>query len=373
MKRTLLGWVGVCCLVSTITAGGVVSTPALFGLVVPVALLVFLVAATSSRHPLRGAVVVPAVALASSEAVNILSGDYQGPVARVAVVSATLTGLALLLAFSRWPATFLLPVAGITAWNDVLGGAGHSRLVSVVLVVLGAGALLVVEQERRNLNVRPPRAVALAVLAILATTSTGAVVLQSRQDGRAPARPLAVARVKQGSLLPDPFPRQVGAFRPNEPLPAPSRTSAPKVPLAERSISFARPLALSFGAFLAALLIVAVLRLLWVRSRWRRFRRRLRATRPQDGAWLWLRAQLWMLRRPLPSASSPDVVASATSWPELADLAARASQQAFSQMAEPGDEMLWTMAARVTSIARDEAPATARWLASWRNLPTRAV
>jgi uncharacterized membrane protein YqjE len=360
-----------CCALSAMTAGGVVTTRALLGLVLPSVILVVLAGLASRRRPWVGAITVGVVALGLAELANVMSGDYQGPVARATLGSALLAGAAGLLAGSRWPALFLLPVASITVWDVSLGGAGKSRLVVVLLVIAASLTLLSSEQDHRRWSGPPPLTAAMGVLILAVTVTCSVAVLQAARDNRPAAHPFAVTSLRQGSVLPDPFPSQRGAPVPVS-RPAHPRASARQVPLTERSVSLSRPFLLADLAFLLALFALAALRLVWVRISWRRYRRSLLALGSADGAWLWVRAQLWALRRPLPAAASPDVVAVSTTWPELRELAKSITPHIFGQA--PGDNLgLWAAADRASRTARDRSTRLTRVLVNWRGVPGGAV
>jgi len=322
--------VTVTCLVAAVTYAGAVTTWAMGVFVLPgvagAALLASLLAAR--RMPGMAIVIVGALVLGWAELANIWTGTANGPAARSTAFAAGWTVIAVVLAHSRWPALFLVGVAGVVDGALVLGAGGEVRVVAVAAAVCAALTLGWIERSRRNWTARPRRGFALVLLSLLAgAAAAGAVLLQAQKDPRHPEL------VAQGRLYPgikptwtDPL--GTAAQQRTNPKPkteashpkshTPHHTSTPTAKHATlphhhtpRSRVWLYVLA-GILLFLLAVALIIAARLLATRFAWRRVRRRLAAGEHADqvtGAWAWTRMRLDACRLPLAVDASPDSVA----------------------------------------------------------------
>jgi hypothetical protein len=322
------------CLVSTLAYSGSVTLPALWTLVLPATLIVGSAALFAQGLSASALAVVIVSASAVGEIVNVVSGEYQGSVARSTFGGVVLTGLAVLLSGSRRPASFLLPFAGLIAWALALGSGGRVALVAVVSAALAAVALAVVERDARR-YVSAPRLAPTLLLVLLLTVLAGVLVarVQLSSDLRQPASPFRsslVTAVEPPHVLsltdhaaPDLRVTRPSAFPPESPNAASKREDA-------RVRRVALLALLAFLLVLLAAFILLLVRWLWVQLSWRLFRRRLkRRSTPEAGAWSWVVAVEQRVGDPLPLSASPDVVLNLAPGEPMRELAAQVSQSVF--------------------------------------------
>jgi hypothetical protein len=210
MSRKALAAVTLTCLVAAVSYAGAVSTTALLAGVLPSVLLAAAVGAwVRARRTQWAALIVGAVVvLGASELVNVWSGESNGPAARSTFVAAGCTLLAVVAAWSRSPALFLAPLAGIVFGALALGAGGEVRSVAVVAAVFAVVTLGWIEQARRNwAERRPRRGAAMALLSLLVGVAAALIVLlQAQHDAARPellARAQAKLAIKPGWT--DPF------------------------------------------------------------------------------------------------------------------------------------------------------------------------
>jgi hypothetical protein len=389
--------VTVTCLAAALTYAGAVTTWAMSVFVLPgvagAALLASLLAARRMSGMAIG--VVGALVLGWAELANIWTGTANGPAARSTAFAAGWTVIAVVLAHSRWPALFLVGVAGIVDGALVLGAGGEVRVVAVAAALCAALTLGWIERSRRNWTARPRRGFALVLLSLLAAAAAaGAVLLQAQKDPRHPEL------VAQGRLYPgikpawtDPLgtaskslggtaaqqrtnPRpKTAASHPKSHTPhhtstptakhatLPHHASAPKHTTRSRVWLYVLAGILLF--LLAVALIIAA-RLLATRFAWRRARRRLAAGELADqvtGAWAWTRMRLDACRLPLAVNVSPDSVAGglaaedlpADVFTPLRELATATTAAAFAHEQSIGRgevSAAWKAAGRADALAR---------------------
>jgi hypothetical protein len=328
--------------------------------------------------------VVGALVLGWAEIANIATGNGNGPAARSTFFAAGWTVIAVVLAHSRWPALFLLAVAGVVAGALVLGAAGEVEIVAVAAAVSAALTLGWIERSRRHWTAESRRGIALVLLSLLAgAAAAGVVVLQAQKDPRQPAL------VAQG--------REDARIKPawSDPLASASSTRADKAARhtprhtanpAAKPVSRSHPAPARshtsvwvyvVAAILLLVLVLAALmvaRLLSTRLAWHRLQCRLAAGPPAEqvtGAWAWTRIRLEACRLPLPVDVSPDRVVAGGSiddvpanvFAPLRTLAAAATAAAFSSRPSPGaDEVAaaWAAAGQADESARELLTRTGR-------------
>lgn len=318
--------VAATCVIATISFAGAVTERALFGFVLPAAVLGVAAAALFVQHrQLRTAAATGIVgALVWSEIANVITGQGNGPAARSSFAAGACAALALSAAASRFPATFLVPVGAIVLAAVLLGAGGEVRVVAMVTVAAAVVALAVVEASYRRW-VRPAdapptsRRWSVGALALLVTLAAAiAAVTQARHDPRAPHGPVAGAH---NSLVTppwhDPFPKtSVGSttsathhvrHRHAKHLTPPPQLKTHPRPHHHTVLTIAL---IAILALIVLLLIGIAIRLAMIRRAWTRIRRRLhgRSTDGVVGAWVWARLRLAAYRMPLPARLSPDLV-----------------------------------------------------------------
>lgn len=344
MTRAQQFAVTVTCLVAAVTYAGAVTTWAMGLFVLPgvagAALLASLLAAR--RMPGMAIAVVGALVLGWGELANVWTGTANGPAARSTAFAAGWTVIAVVLAHSRWPALFLVGVAGVVDGALVLGAGGEVGVVAVAAAVCAALTLGWIERSRRNWTARPRRGFALVLLSLLAgAAAAGAVLLQAQKD---PRRPELVAQGREYPAIKPTWTDPLGtaskslggtaAQQRTNPKPktaashpkshTPHHTSTPTAKHATlphhrasarkhttRSRVWLYVLA-GILLFLLAVALIIAARLLATRFAWRRVRRRLAAGEHADqvtGAWAWTRMRLDACRLPLAVDASPDSVA----------------------------------------------------------------
>jgi len=173
-----------------LTYAGVVTTWAMGVFVLPGVAGVALIASLLASRRMSGMAigVVGALVIGWAELANIWTGTANGPAARSTAFAAGWTLIAVVFAYSRWPALFLAGVVGLVAGALALGAAGEVGIVAVAAAVCAALTLGWIERSRRNWTAPPRRGVALVFLSLLAgTAATGAVLLQAHEDPRDPA------------------------------------------------------------------------------------------------------------------------------------------------------------------------------------------
>jgi hypothetical protein len=304
--------------------------------------------------------------------------------------------VAVVFAYSRWPALFFAGVVGLVAAALALGAAGEVGIVAIAAAVCAALTLGAIERSRRNWTAPPRRGIALISLSLLAgMAATGAVLLQAHND---PRDPVLVAQGRQ-------FPGIKPAW--TDPLAADSasggtaarQVTSPQTPR-QTSKPAAKPATESHGgpvrqaasrsiwSYVVAAIVLVVLvltalvatRLLSTRLAWRRTRRRLALGAPADqviGAWAWTRMRLEACRLPLAVALSPDLVVAgramdtvpADVYMPLQALAARATTAAFAR--EPSLRtsevaVAWRVADKAAKLAREHLTRSARTRLAFR-------
>jgi hypothetical protein len=389
--------VTVTCLIAAVTYAGAVTTWALGVFVLPgvagAALLASLLAVR--RMPGIAIVVVGALVLGWGELANVWTGTENGPAARSTVFAAGWSLIAVVLAHSRWPALFLVGVAGVVDGALVLGAGGEVRVVAVAAAVSAALTLGWIERSRRNWTARPRRGFALVLLSLLAgAAAAGAVLLQAQKDPRHPelvaqgreypginptwTDPLGTASKSLGGTAAqrrtNPKPK-TAASHPKSHTPRHTSTPTAKHATPPHHRASARKHTRSrvwlyvlagILLFLLAVALIIVARLLATRFAWRRVRRRLAAGEYADqvtGAWAWARLRLDACRLPLAVDASPDSVAGgraaedlpADVFTSLRELATATTTAAFAHDHSIGSgevSAAWTAAGRADASAR---------------------
>lgn len=298
------------CVVASVSYIGAVTQTALVTMVLPLVVAVGVVACSMRTRRFAAVVTVGLLAGAGGEAVNILSGNYQGSVARSAGVASLAAGLAVVASAGRRPALFLLPVAGIVAWALALGAGARVELVAVVTAAVALLTLAAVERDRRAF-VTPPRLAGSVVLAFLLAAAAGvfAAQFQLRHDSRPAASPFretlatTIEPPKIFSLTRHPPPSATKADPAQPAAAAPGGTHHPRLHQLLRELIWV------LLGLITLMVLGSLMRLLWVSLAWRRLRRRLlRRSQPAEaGAWTWALATLDRLGSPTPVHISPDM------------------------------------------------------------------
>ena len=379
--------VAVTCLVAAVTYAGAVTTWAMGLFVLPGVVVAALLASLLAARRMSGMAigVVGALVLGWAELANIWTGTANGPAARSTLFAAGWTLIAVVLAHSRWPALFLVGVAGVVVGALVLGAAGEVRIVVVAGAVCAALTLGWIERSHRNWAAPPRRGIALVLLSLLAgAAAIGAVLLQAQKDPRHPALfaqgrdypgikpawtdPLATASRSLGTTA------AAGSQSKPQTTPPTSKPAAKQAaPSNHAPVRKHTSRSIWFYAAAAILLVVLVLaaliagRLLFTRLAWRRMRRRLAGGAPADqvtGAWAWTRMRLEACRLPLAVDVSPDLVVAGRAADDvpagvdtpLRMLAAATTKAAFSSDQSPSAREVaaaWRAAGRTEDSARE--------------------
>jgi hypothetical protein len=323
-------WVGVCCVVASAGYTGAVPVRALTGFVLPAVVGCAVVSfALAARGRVVAAVFAGAgVSLAWSALVNVMSGQDNGPAARSSFIAGCCAAIAVALAGSAWPSSFVVPVGGLLVGALALGAGGEVRLPAVATVVVVVIALAVVESTRRNVVGRRRRPAAVPVVAVLVALLAAAVnVLQAQHDARRPSvldRGAVDPTVR--SSIPDPFPapsthrsshRVVAPDASHSTLTTHGRANAAAH---DRTTQVFKWILLAVLLLIQLLMLALVGRLIAVRWSWQRLRRRLSQGSAEDrvaGAWTWLRLRLTAGRVAIPAYVSADQAGSLPQTREL--------------------------------------------------------
>jgi hypothetical protein len=353
------------CVVASVSYIGAVTQPALATMVLPLVVVVGVLAALMRLRPVAAVWTVVLVAGAGGEAVNVLSGSYQGSVARSAGVASLATGLAVVISTTRRPALFLVPVAAIVAWALALGAGGRVELVAVVTAPLALLTLAAVERDRREF-VATPRLAGTVLVAFLLVVAAGvfAAQFQLHHDLRHAASPF------RQSLATTIEPPAILSLTRHPP---PSATRAAPPPAASdahraRLTPLLSKLARVSLALLGLLVALVVGRLAWVALAWRRLRRRLqcRAAPREAGAWVWALTSLDRMGSPVAAHVSPDIVLDSPASEPLLALARTVTLAVFA----PPDSFspsgnAWPQAAALVEEAWQSAGRLRRVRARW--------
>lgn len=416
--------VALTCLVAALSYAGVVTMHALAVYVLPAVAgsLLFALLLVARRLSGMALVVGTVLVLGWSELVNIWSGTGEGAAARSTFFAAGWSLVAVVAAYSRWPALFLEGVAGIVAGAVILGAGGEVRIVAVATALCAALTLGWLERSRRNWTMPPRRSAALIVLSLLAAAAAAGVVLwQAQKDPREPANvargpgihrikpdwtdPLATASNalsershqstshKNASSSPPP-PSHPQADRNNPPprsknppptthhqpsphvhrhssTPQTAHTTQPHQSSAPKHTAQSKIWLFVLAAVLALIVLIAA-RLVTTRLAWRRVRRRFAAgTLPEQitGAWAWTRMRLEACRLPLADAVSPDLLAAGWAgdgFPAQVSVPLQALATATTTAAFASGQSLGTADAAAAWSAAGDAEASARELLTRR-------
>lgn len=362
----------VTCVVASLCYVGAVTFVALTTMVLPLVVLAGLVAWRLSERPINAVVGTLVVAGAGGEVVNVVSGHYQGSVARSAGVAALLTGIAVCLAYTRRPALFLAPLVGIVAWALALGAGARVELIAVCTAMAAAVALATVERDARSF-MRPPGlgvGVALALLLVMGA-AVSAAAFQRQFDSRQAASPFRDTLAK--TIDPPAFlsltrTPPASATRPTPPVVQPPTTRREE----HAAGHVAERISAVVAVLVALIVLTAMARVLWVALAWRILRRRLgRQSMPEAAAWVWTMAVLDRLAEPVPADMSPDRVLEDPALVSLHRLAETVVPATFSLRSADEKSNAWAAAAAATSVVRQEAGGLRRMRALWRP-PRRA-
>jgi uncharacterized membrane protein YhaH (DUF805 family) len=314
-------------LVAAVTFSGAITTRALLvGLGPSLLLAVVATAAVTRATSIRiGAATGVVVALAAAEVVNVLAGNDNGPAARSTFAAAGLAALAVALVYTRRPAAFLGPVAGIVAAAAGLGSGAEVQGVAAVTAVTALLTLALVEGQARRWHGRRRRGWASLVLlvAISALAAGGAWLVLD--DHRGP-KPAVFSVTSVDSQIRPPVvgvgPTQLRHHRhhkrhhqqaaaPQAPDTTEDRVTHPKnsTPITHALLSTLSRLLL---LLIVAAVLAVVLRRLWVLIAWQRLRSRLHRGDPAAvvaGAWVWTQRRLVSYGAGLPPSLSADRIA----------------------------------------------------------------
>jgi hypothetical protein len=303
-----------------------------------------LAAASSIPAALRGAPasglpLALAVAVGWAVAVNLLAGQDNGPAARSAFYIGVGTVLAVAAAGSDRPALFLAPLMGILAGGLAGGSAGTGEAAAVVCVALAVVALAWVDSDRAAWAARPPRIWFVPTAAVIAAAGAAAFLYLQGYD----------------------WPEVVVT-----------------APMAPPDVALWLYLLIALAGLVAVASVAGALRFFYVRSLWRRARRRLEARQPPAagvaGAWRWTRARIALYGLPLPVHLAPDLAARgelpgvpvkiAKPLRQLADLAVPAAFAAEGMTTVEDARDAWQLADDVVRRSRDRVAGWGRVKAS---------
>jgi hypothetical protein len=357
------------CLVAATAYVGAVTQEALFSMVLPLCFVSGAVAIQKHARVRVAFVSGSLFALVGGEVVNVVSGNYQGSVARSATAGALATVAAVTISRTSRPALFLLPVVGIIAWADALGAGARVQLIAVVAAGMMAVALAMVERDSRRF-VEPPgvKGVVLASVLAILVSSVAAAHFQQQRDHRSAASPF------RSSLATTIEPPAILSLTRHPPRSATDGLSAPTLPRTHGKsharavvLSVLTKLLISVLVLLALAVLWLLVRLVWVSAAWRFWRRRLqRDSQPAEaGAWLWATSVLRRLSEPLPLHLSPDLIAAAPGWDYLKPFAAAVAPGVFAAQERHGPDV-WAEADAVGRAAWSAAGRIARARARWR-------
>ena len=360
------------CLVASVSYIGAVTQSALATMVLPMVLAVGALATLLRARPPAAVLTVVLVSGAGGEAVNILSGNYEGSAARSAGVASLATGLAVVVSATRRPGLFLCPVVAIVAWALALGAGARVELVAVITAAFGLLGLAAVERDRRTF-VSPPRLAGGALLSVILLVATGifAAQFQLHHDSRPAASPF---RESLATTIEPPAVLSLTRHPPRsatQSVPPPPEASLVAKRGHSRVPQVLRGLLWGGISLLGILLVAAIGRMLWVSLSWHRLRRRLerRVLPVEAGAWAWTLASFERLGAPLQVHISPDI-AMANSESPSESFRAFAGAVAPVIFISPGAETLssdiWHQARAVVDEAWMSAGRSRRVKARWQ-------
>jgi len=352
----------------------------------------------------RGAIIGSTVGLAWAEFVNVIGGDFNGPIAKSTFTAAAATAFAVMLLESVSPAMFLIPVSSIVLAAMILGAGGEVAPPTLAAVVSAVVTLGLVEKERRRWV--SPVSILMSTVALCTGLVLVALAVMLTQQAVHPG-PGTVADANSvdpaiippwqiipgGNVTPTPSPSPSPTTNPTtspNTSPSSSPTSSPTTsPTTSPSSSPSTSPSSSASAsppppppppveqqripwwvwvLLVIALILIVLAFLWWRRRrrWALLRRRLSSGSPRQrtiGAWLWTRSRLEHRRVPLEGDVSPDALddyqfsyaVSGTVATELRSLARLTTRAAFDSTPitdEDADEA-WQHADQALELLRE--------------------
>ena len=341
------------------------------------------------------------VAISWSVAVNALSGETSGPVARSSAVCGVTAACAVYSARRLWIPPFLASVALGICGAMYYGAAGEVRYVALITSLLALATTAALDAARHRRRVRKPRLIAvlvgLVVAAAFVLASVGAEQVLSRVIRGDQA---TVSALVQPESIRPPWAQRppVSTAKP------PVSTAKPPVSTAKPPVSTVKPptstvkpsttvrrtttvpppnpqtkprkkpldLALIITLLFLALLLLAISLRLWLgKHRLHRWKRRLQRLPPAESAaasWPWMVFELnrlgWALSaNPSIDRTAHDMVR--LGWPEAvripaAQVAERGAVAAFGadQVSVPSATESWVLAAVAVDAARSS---TKRW------------
>ena len=395
LRRLALGAALATVVASSFAYTGAVTTGAFVAFVLVAVAGSGLVAALIGQPQQVGGLIAGlAGAVSWSVAVNALSGETSGPVARSSAVCGVTAACAVYSARRLWIPPFLASVALGICGAMYYGAAGEVRYVALITSLLALAATAALDAARHRRRVRKPRLIAvligLVVAAAFVLASVGAEQVLSRviRGDRATVSalvqpesirppwaqrppvstvkppvstvkpPVSTLKPPTSSVKPSTTVRQTTTVPPRNP-----QTKPRKKPL---------DLALIITLlFLALLLLVLSLRLWLGKHRLQRWKRRLQRLPPAESAaasWSWMVFELnrlgWALsENPSIDRTAHDMVR--LGWPEAvripaAQVAERGALAAFGadEVSVPNATESWSLAVVAVDAARSS---TKRW------------
>ena len=414
LRRFALGAALATVVASSFAYTGAVTTGAFVAFVLVAVAGSGLVAALIGQPQQVGGLIAGlAGAISWSVAVNALSGETSGPVARSSAVCGVTAACAVYSARRLWIPPFLASVALGICGAMYYGAAGEVRYVALITSLLALATTAALDAARHRRRVRKPRLIAvlvgLVVAAAFVLASVGAEQVLSRVTRG--DRATVSALVQPESIRP-PWaqrPPVSTAKPPVSTVKPPVSTVKPPVSTVKPPTSSVKPsttvrrattvpppnpqtkprkkpldLALIITLLFLALLLLAISLRLWLgKHRLHRWKRRLQRLPPAESAaasWSWMVFELNRLGWALSANPSIDRTAhdmARLGWPEAvripaAQVAERGAVAAFGadQVSVPSATESWLLAAVAVDAARSSAKRWPRTRAVLRLLRT---
>lgn len=395
LRRLALGAALATVVASSFAYTGAVATGAFVAFVLVAVAGSGLVAALIGQPQQVGGLIAGlAGAVSWSVAVNALSGETSGPVARSSAVCGVTAACAVYSARRLWIPPFLASVALGICGAMYYGAAGEVRYVALITSLLALATTAALDAARHRRRVRKPRLIAVLVGLVVAA----AFVLASVGAEQVLSRVIRADQATVSALVQPESIRPPWAQRP------PVSTAKPPVSTAKPPVSTVKPptstvkpnttvrrtttvppqnpqtkprkkpldLALIITLLFLALLLLAISLRLWLgKHRLHRWKRRLQRLPPAESAaasWSWMVFELnrlgWALSaNPSIDRTAHDMVR--LGWPEAvripaAQVAERGAVAAFGadQVSVPSATESWSLAAVAVDAARSS---TKRW------------
>lgn len=394
LRRLALGAALATVVASSFAYTGAVTTGAFVAFVLVAVAGSGLVAALIGQPQQVGGLIAGlAGAISWSVAVNALSGETSGPVARSSAVCGVTAACAVYSARRLWIPPFLASVALGICGAMYYGAAAEVRYVALITSLLALATTAALDAARHRRRVRKPRLIAVLVGLVVAA----AFVLASVGADQVLSRVTRGDRATVSALVQPESIRPPWAQRPPVSTKPPVSTAKPPISTVKPPTSTVKPsttvrrtttvpprnpqtkprkkpldLALIITLLFLALLLLAISLRLWLgKHRLHRWKRRLQRLPPAESAaasWSWMVFELNRLGWALSANPSIDRTAhdmARLGWPEAvripaAQVAERGAVAAFGadQVSVPSATESWSLAAVAVDAARSS---TKRW------------